>query len=146
MKKPYVLSALVLATLCAVSLNGVTAQAEETTPAAYALMTQAPWETEAMEDEPVYPQPDTNHTVEDEAPNGKAPTPSHHHSKAMMKQQHEEHHHPHHTVATAIVMPHHTRKLKPLAAYVPTKRPVTPEHTPWKEMRAFNTGGDLMGN
>jgi hypothetical protein len=167
-KKQYFLSAFVLAMMmCAMTIGATAVQAEDTQPA-YTMMTQAPWETQAMEgEEAVSSEADASHTATkpfrqmveeakttymEETPDlytkgkdspwamqhqsgnvGQAPAPGY--SKTMTH---------HTTTASSIVMPHHTGKLKPMAGYVPTKRPVTPDHTPWKEMRAFTRGGDLM--
>jgi hypothetical protein len=52
--------------------------------------------------------------------------------------------HKHTTASSTLSMPRHVGKLKPKVSFEPSKRPVTPHHTPWKEMRAFDRGGDLM--
>jgi hypothetical protein len=167
-KKSYVLSALAVAILTSMPMGTTPVQAEETPPA-YTLMSQAPWEADAptaMDGEEVDAQPATvskpfrqmvdeaKTTYMEETPdlytkghdsqwaadhgNGMAPTPS---TKSMMTYKKKS---ISTTASSSIVMPHHIRKLKPIAGYVPTKRPVTPDHTPWKEMRAFDRGGDLM--
>lgn len=171
-KKSYVLSIFVLALVCSMSVGTLVAQAEETTMTpAYTLMSQAPWEADAptaMDGEEVDVQPSTaskpfrqmvdeaKTTYMEETPDlytkghdsqwaadhstggyGMAPTPS---PKSMMTYQKKTVS----TTASSIVMPRHIGKLKPMASFVPTKRPVTPDHTPWKEMRAFDRGGDLM--
>ena len=168
-KKSYVLSALAIAILTSMTMGATPVQAEETPPA-YTLMSQAPWEVDAptaMDGEEVDVQPaiaskpfrqmidEAKTTYMEETPdlytkgydsqwaaehgvrNGLAPTPS---SKSMMTYKKKSIS----TTASSIVMPRHIGKLKPMASFVPTKRPVTPDHTPWKEMRAFDRGGDLM--
>ena len=171
-KKSHFLSALVLALICSVNVGTMVAQAEETQPA-YTLMSQAPWEAEAptamdgeeastpskttsgkpfrqmvdeakttyMEETPdLYTKGhDSQWAADHGAGNGFAPTPSHN-SRATAFHTRQVYN----TTASSIVMPRHIGKLKPMASFVPTKRPVTPDHTPWKEMRAFERGGDLM--
>jgi len=167
-KKSYVLSALAIAILTSMTMGTTAVQAEETQPA-YTFMSQAPWEAEdsttAMDGEEATVAGEATEkpfrqmvdeaktTYMEETPdlytkghdsqwaadhgNGMAPTPS---PKSMMTYKKKSVS----TTASSIVMPRHIGKLKPMAGYVPTKRPVTPDHTPWKEMRAFDRGGDLM--
>ena len=166
-KKSYIFSALAVAILTSMTMGATPVQAEETQPA-YTFMSQAPWEADAptaMDGEEVNAQPATaskpfrqmvdeaKTTYMEETPDlytkghdsqwvaeggyGMAPTPS---PKRMMTYKKKSVS----TTASSIVMPRHIGKLKPMASFVPTKRPVTPEHTPWKEMRAFDRGGDLM--
>ncbi len=172
MKKSYILSALALAILTSMTMGATPVQAEETQPA-YTLMSQAPWEAEdsttVMDGEETPAEPamtssgkpfrqmvdEAKTTYMEETPdlytkghdsqwaadhgvgNGMAPTPSPKRMTTYKKKSVS-------TTASSIVMPRHIGKLKPMAGYVPTKRPVTPDHTPWKEMRAFDRGGDLM--
>ena len=47
-------------------------------------------------------------------------------------------------MAEAWVTPNNVHRLKPVAGYMPSKRPITPERTPWKEMRSFSETGNAL--
>ena len=167
MKQAYFLSALIITMGCSMTVGTIAAQAEVVTPPAYTLMSQAPWEVEspnAMEGEEAVDEhtmttkpfrqlvDEAKTTYMEETPDlytrghdsqwakthsagtALAPTPSWMSNKRTTV----------HTTSNTFIMPKHIGKLKPLANSQPTKRPVTPDHTPWKTMRAFDRGGDFM--
>ena len=163
MKQAYFLSVLIVTMVCSMTVGTITAQAEAVAPPAYTLMTQAPWEVESSntmegEESPAEPAMTTKpfrqlvdeakttymeetpdlytrgHEVKPSAGTALAPTPSWMSNKRTTV----------YTTTNTLIMPKHSGKLKPLTSSQPTKRPVTPDHTPWKEMRAFDRGGDFM--
>jgi hypothetical protein len=43
-------------------------------------------------------------------------------------------------------LPAHMGKFQPTVSNKPSKRPVTPHHTPWKEMQPYRDGGEVLFN
>jgi hypothetical protein len=74
---------------------------------------------------------------QEDTPMGVAPVP------AMGRSSHKKIH----TVTNTSdvwVTPKNVHRLKPVAGYIPSKRPITPEHSPWKEMRSFSETGNAL--